>query len=145
MHTSPNGGPPDRNGRRLAPPTETVPLKGDGRPRLPANGYGPQTDEEPKRPQWRRPRRDDLQAVVRGVRQTWQSVVRVMALVWATSPQLTGSLAGTTLLQSVMPAAQVWLAGRLIDEVVAGIQAGGSEAHVRAIVILALIQLALLV
>jgi ATP-binding cassette subfamily B protein len=67
-----------------------------------------------------------------------------MALVWATSRQLTLALAGATLLQSITPAAQVWLAGRLIDEVVAGVQAGGSEPHVRAIVILAVLQLVLL-
>ena len=67
-----------------------------------------------------------------------------MALVWATSRKLTLALAGATLLQSITPAAQVWLAGRLIDEVVAGVQAGGSEPHVRAIVILAVLQLVLL-
>jgi ATP-binding cassette subfamily B protein len=67
-----------------------------------------------------------------------------MALVWATSRKLTLALAGATLLQSITPAAQVWLAGRLIDEVVAGVQAGGSEQHVRAIVVLAVIQLVLL-
>jgi ATP-binding cassette, subfamily B, bacterial len=67
-----------------------------------------------------------------------------MTLVWATSRKLTLALAGATLLQSITPAAQVWLAGRLIDEVVAGVQAGGSEQHVRAIVILAVLQLILL-
>jgi ATP-binding cassette subfamily B protein len=68
-----------------------------------------------------------------------------MGLVWATSPRLTLALGGASLLQSVAPAAQVWLAGRLIDEVVAGVQAGSGDEHVRAIVFLALIQLALLV
>jgi ATP-binding cassette, subfamily B, bacterial len=92
----------------------------------------------------RRPRRDDLGAVAKGVRQTWRSIVRVMALVWATSQKLTLALASATLLQSITPAAQVWLAGRLIDEVVAGVQAGGGEQHVRAIVVLAVIQLILL-
>ena len=56
--------------------------------------------------------------------------------VWATSPQLTASLAGATLLQSVTPAAQVWLAGRLIDAVVAGIAAGGTDEPVRAIAVI---------
>ncbi|MCC2629070.1 MAG: transporter ATP-binding protein, partial [Thermomicrobiales bacterium] len=92
----------------------------------------------------RRPRREDLGAVAKGARETWRSIVRVMALVWATSRKLTLALAGATLLQSITPAAQVWLAGRLIDEVVAGVQAGGSEQHVRAIVVLAVIQLVLL-
>lgn len=67
-----------------------------------------------------------------------------MALVWATSPKLTAGLAAATLFQSITPAAQVWLAGRLIDEVVAGVQAGGTEVHIRAIVVLAIIQLILL-
>jgi ATP-binding cassette subfamily B protein len=67
-----------------------------------------------------------------------------MALVWATSPKLTTALGGASLLQSVMPAAQVWLAGRLIDEVVAGIATGGAPENVRAIVVIAIIQLALL-
>ena len=67
-----------------------------------------------------------------------------MALVWATSRKLTLALAGATLLQSITPAAQVWLAGRLIDEVVAGVQSGGSDQHVRAIVVLAALQLVLL-
>ena len=79
--------------------------------------------------------------MAKGARQTWQSIVRVMALVWATSRKLTLALAGATLLQSITPAAQVWLAGRLIDEVVAGVQAGGGDQHIRAIVVLAVLQL----
>ena len=141
-----NGSGPDRNGRRLAQSTEPAPLRSGGGSSTSANGRGP-TDEplsSPPRWQWRRPRRDDVNAIVRGARETWRSVVRVMGLVWATSPQLTTALAGTTLLQSVTPAAQVWLAGRLIDEVVAGVQAGGGEAHIRAIVVLAVVQLLLL-
>ena len=144
MVTSSNGSPPDRNSRRLSPSTETVPLRGDGRPRASANGHGQGSEpgEGPRR--LRLPRRDDLGAVARGARQTWQSITRVMALVWATSPKLTASLAAATLFQSITPAAQVWLAGRLIDEVVAGVQAGGTEVHIRAIVVLAIIQLILL-
>ena len=82
--------------------------------------------------------------MAKGARQTWRSIVRVMGLVWATSPKLTITLAVATLLQSITPAAQVWLAGRLIDEVVAGVAAGGSDEHVRNIIFLALIQLGLL-
>ena len=144
MQHPPNGSPPERNDRRLAPPIETVPLRGDGRAPLPSNGHGLGHGEEPRRRHVRLPRRDDLHAVARGARQTGQSIRRVMALVWATSPQLTASLAGATLLQSVTPAAQVWLAGRLIDEVVAGIAAGGTDAHVRTIVVIAIIQLIVL-
>ena len=144
MQSPPNGSPPDRNGRRLSPSSETIPLRGDGRARPSANGHRPAAGEGPPPRQVRRPRREDLDAVAKGARETWRSVVRVMGLVWATSPRLTGSLAGTTLLQSVTPAAQVWLAGRLIDEVVAGVQAGGSDVHIRAIVVIAFTQLALL-
>ncbi|MFN8679371.1 MAG: ABC transporter ATP-binding protein [Thermomicrobiales bacterium] len=90
------------------------------------------------------PRRDDAHAVARNVRQTWQSIVRVMGLVWATSPKLTSTLGIASIFQSVLPAAQVWLAGRLIDAVVSGIEAGGDAEHVRIIVIIAVVQLALL-
>ncbi len=67
-----------------------------------------------------------------------------MGLVWATSPRLTSTLGIASIFQSVLPAAQVWLAGRLIDAVVSGISAGGDDEHVRIIVIIAVVQLALL-
>src|ERR687894_2482363 len=137
-----------RNGHRFSPPSETVPLRAGGRSGPPGDGAGgssgPGQPVEPRRLPVRRPRREDLGAVAKGARQTWRSIVRVMTLVWATSRKLTLALAGATLLQSITPAAQVWLAGRLIDEVVAGVQAGGGDQHVRAIVILAVIQLVLL-
>src|ERR671912_555694 len=141
-----NGSSGGRNGHRFSPPTETVPLRAGGRSGPPGNGAGGSSDrgQEPKRLQVRRPRREDLGAVANGARQTWRSIVRVMALVWATSRKLTLALAGATLLQSITPAAQAWLAGRLIDEVVAGVQAGGGTQHIRAIVVLAVIQLVLL-
>jgi ATP-binding cassette, subfamily B, bacterial len=141
-----NGSSGGRNGHRFSPPTETVPLRAGGRSGSPGNGAGGSSDrgQEQKRLQVRRPRREDLSAVANGARQTWRSIVRVMALVWATSRKLTLALAGATLLQSITPAAQVWLAGRLIDEVVAGVQSGGSDQHVRAIVVLAALQLVLL-
>jgi ATP-binding cassette subfamily B protein len=90
------------------------------------------------------PRRDDAHAIARNIRQTWQSIVRVMGLVWATSPKLTSTLGIASIFQSLLPAAQVWLAGRLIDAVVSGIEAGGDDEHVRMIVIIAVVQLALL-
>src|SRR5215210_4132527 len=142
-----NGSSGGRNGHRFSPPSETVPLRAGGRSGRSADGAGgsssPGQPLEPRRLQVRRPRREDLGAVAKGARETWRSIVRVMALVWATSPKLTLALAGATLLQSITPAAQVWLAGRLIDEVVAGVQSGGDQ-HVRAIVVLAVIQLVLL-
>jgi len=86
-----------------------------------------------------------LITVGRGARETWRGVRRVLALVWATSRLLTVGLGTTSLFQSIMPALQVWLAGRLIDEVVEGFNAGGGDAHIRGVVILAAIQLAILV
>ena len=123
MQHPPHGSPPDR----------TCPLRGDARAAMPSNGHGPGPGEAPRPLSVRLPRWDDLHTVARSVRQTWQSIRRVTALVWATSPPLTASLAGVTFLQSVTPAAQVWLAGRLIDAVVAGIAVGGTDAYVRAL------------
>ena len=89
-----NGSSGGRNGHRFSPPTETVPLRAGGRSGPPGNGAGGSSDrgQEPKRLQVRRPRREDLRAVANGARQTWRSIVRVMALVWATSPQADRSL-----------------------------------------------------
>ncbi len=50
-----------------------------------------------------------------------------------------------TLLISVIPALQVWLAGRLIDEVVEGIAGGGGNEYIRPVVILAIVQLLLFI
>ncbi len=80
-------------------------------------------------------------ALGRGVRETWRGVVRVLRLVWSTSRLLTASLATTNILQSIVPVLQVWLAGQLIDEVVAGFESGGDSEHIRGVVILAVIQL----
>ena len=81
----------------------------------------------------------------KGVRETWRSTDRVFHLVWQTSPALTITLAVMTLLLSVVPAGQVWLAGQLIDEVVAGIAGGGGDEYIRPIAILAVLQLLLFV
>ncbi len=80
-------------------------------------------------------------AVRKGVRETWSSARRVFQLVWQTSRLLTISLAVTTILLSVIPAGQVWLAGQLIDEVAAGIVGGGGDEYLRPIVIIAILQL----
>ncbi len=71
--------------------------------------------------------------------------MRVFRLVWSTSPRLTVALAVVSLAQSLVPAAQVWLAGRLIDEVVAGIANDGADRFIRAVIWLAVIQLGLFV
>ena len=69
-----------------------------------------------------------------------------MQLVWSTSRLLTLALASVTLLQSVVPAAQVWLAGRLIQDVADGISAGAAprDYYVNQVIVLALLQLGLL-
>ncbi|MCA9877418.1 MAG: ABC transporter ATP-binding protein, partial [Thermomicrobiales bacterium] len=144
MQNVSQGGPPDRNGHRFSPSSSPAGQRGDGRSRsYNASSAPPEPNDEPAR-RLRVPNRDDANAVARNVRQTWQSIVRVMALVWATSPKLTATLGSASILQSVLPAAQVWLAGRLIDAVVAGIAADGDAEHVRIIVIIAVVQLALL-
>ncbi|HEU0163827.1 MAG TPA: ABC transporter ATP-binding protein, partial [Thermomicrobiales bacterium] len=98
-------------------------------------------------PLWRDPRRlkTNLVSIGRGARETWRAVRQVLALVWATSRILTSGLAATSLFQSVLPAIQVWLAGRLIDDVVSGFNAGGDDSHIRGVIILASIQLGILV
>jgi len=84
-------------------------------------------------------------AIGRGIRETWNGVVRVLRLVWASSRLLTIGLGTTNILQSVVPVLQVWLAGQLIDEVVAGFESNGADEHIRGVVILALIQLGIFV
>ncbi|MGI8475394.1 MAG: ATP-binding cassette domain-containing protein, partial [Thermomicrobiales bacterium] len=88
-------------------------------------------------------RRITPSAVRSGVAGTWRATDRVFRLVWATSPGLTLALGVVTLLQSVTPVAQVWLAGRLIDEVVKGIRTGSGGDHIRPVAVLAGLQLAL--
>ncbi|MCC6792266.1 MAG: ABC transporter ATP-binding protein [Thermomicrobiales bacterium] len=69
--------------------------------------------------------------------------MRVFQLVWSTSRRLTFGMAAVTLAQSVVPVLQVWLAGRLIDEVVDGVRSGVGDDELRPIVILTVLQLAL--
>ncbi len=82
-------------------------------------------------------------AVVRGARETGRAVVRVLRLVWATSPRLTLLLAAMTLAQSLVPAAQVQLLRSLTDAVVNGATGGGGDAAIRLVIWLAVIQAAL--
>ena len=124
---------------------------GNGR-RPGGNGYRrggvpPDGAPPPSGSVWERWRRFRVGAVARGARTTWQATARVFRLVWSTSPRLTLGLALATLIQSVVPATQVWLAGRLIGEVAAGIQAAAAgrsrDPYVEAVVWLALAQLGL--
>jgi ATP-binding cassette subfamily B protein len=71
-------------------------------------------------------------------------VPRVLRLVWATHRGLTLALGAVTLAQSAVPAAQVWLAGQLLQAVVDGVDACGDDAAVRRIVTLAVVQFLLL-
>jgi len=84
-----------------------------------------------------------LAGMRQGVSGTLNAMRRVFVLVWETSRQLTVGLGTVTLLQSVVPVAQVWLAGRLIDQVVSGIRNGNGGDHIRPVAVLAILQLAL--
>ena len=104
----------------------------------------PSRDEPGDEP---RTRRQQLNAVIAGAQTTWASSVQVLRLVWTTSRSLTTSLALTTLIQSIVPAIQVWLAGQLIQAVADGIGAGaaGRDQAVQTIFLLAAAQLVVLV
>jgi len=115
---SPHGGP---GGPRIRPSTKS-------------------TGSNPSEPPEKAPRSDALR---RGVAQTWVSTVRVFRLVWQTNKWQTLALAALTLLLAVIPAAQVWLAGALIDQVADGIRTGEADPYIRPIVILAIAQLVL--
>ncbi|HEU0113129.1 MAG TPA: ABC transporter ATP-binding protein [Thermomicrobiales bacterium] len=69
----------------------------------------------------------------------------MLGLVWGTSRTLTVGMAAVTLVQSLLPAAQVWLAGLLIQSVADGIAApvAARGGYVQTVIWLAVIQLAL--
>ncbi|MFM9108757.1 MAG: ABC transporter ATP-binding protein [Chloroflexota bacterium] len=71
---------------------------------------------------------------------------RVFGLVWEASPKLTLGLAIATLAQALSPAAQVWLAGQLIQAVADGIAAApdARDPFVQRVIVLAVMQFALL-
>lgn len=85
-----------------------------------------------------------LREAARNARASLVGVPRVLKLVWQTHRGFTLALGLITLLQSATPAAQVWLAGQLLQAVVDGVQRGGDATAVRRIVILAAVQFALL-
>jgi len=113
---------------------------GPGGPRIRPSNTSAQRPGKGDRPAGKTPRSDALR---RGVAQTWTSTVRVFRLVWQTSKGQTLALAVLTMLLAVIPAAQVWLAGALIDQVADGIRTGEADPYIRPIVILAIAQLAL--
>ena len=89
------------------------------------------------------PKPGRLENIGIGFRRTWDAVVKVFDLVWQTSKILTIGLAVFTVLQSFIPAAQVWLFGRLIDQVAEGVGKGTGREQVEPIVVLAVAQLLL--
>jgi ATP-binding cassette subfamily B protein len=88
--------------------------------------------------------RATLRETARNARASLIGVPRVLGLVWQTHRGFTLALGIITLLQSATPAAQVWLAGQLLQAVVDGVGRGGDAVAVRQIVILAIIQFLLL-
>lgn len=85
-----------------------------------------------------------LREATRNAHASLVGVPRILGLVWQTHRGFTLALGLITLLQSATPAAQVWLAGQLLQAVVDGVQRGGDATAVRSIVILALVQFLLL-
>ncbi|MBI2756649.1 MAG: ABC transporter ATP-binding protein [Chloroflexi bacterium] len=67
-------------------------------------------------------------ALTANARTTWTGFQRVLRLVWEANPQLTVALALLNLLQGVLPAARVYLAKVLIDDVVAAVSTGAGMA-----------------
>ncbi len=136
---NPNGRSSSGRGSRPGDPHAGSVSNGRHTNEPPLNGRDPAGASEPLR------RRFDARAVFRGARETWRAVVRVMRLVWSTSPRLTLALAIVTLLQSLIPALQVKLLERLTNRVIEGIANGGTDADIRAVVALAALQLGLLI
>lgn len=91
--------------------------------------------------------RQRVSAVASGAKSTWDASPQVLRLVWSTSRRLTLTLALSTLVQSIVPATQVWLAGQLIQAVADGIAAGAAnrDQAIQTIVLLAVAQLVVLV
>jgi len=74
---------------------------------------------------------------------TFAYTPRVMAMVWQTSPGLTGGVAAVTVVRALIPAATIWLTKLVIDAVVEAIAAGGTGDSVNRVVVLVVLQLVL--
>jgi ATP-binding cassette subfamily B protein len=99
-----------------------------------ANGAALGTPSEPEPPSF------TANQMRRNVADTWHGFVRVLALVWDTSRSLTLSLALLSILQGAIPAARVWLAKLLIDEVVQGVSSGSGLNSLGPVIVLVLAQ-----
>jgi ATP-binding cassette, subfamily B, bacterial len=126
--TDPNR-PPGSNGRHQ---TWTLPPSPDGK-----------QDDVPTNPRGRLHTR--FASAAGTLRGTLRSIRQVLGLVWGTSRLLTIAMAAVTLVQSLLPAAQVWLAGLLIQSVADGITAPADArgGYVQTVIWLAIIQLGL--
>ncbi|MFN8513181.1 MAG: ABC transporter ATP-binding protein [Chloroflexia bacterium] len=114
-------------------------------------GGRPEGRNRPSRPTTDNPQdehspdfRTILREAGRNARASLVGVPRVLRLVWGTNRGFTLSMGVLTIVQSAIPAAQVWLAGQLLQAVVDGVRNGGSEGAVRHIVILAVVQFLIL-
>src|SRR4051794_4993837 len=103
----------------------------------PRNGR-PDMRRGPTRPSTENPQDDhspDFRTIVReagrNARASLVGVPRVLRLVWETNRGFTLSMGVLTIVQSAIPAAQVWLAGQLLQAVVDGVQTGGDAQAVR--------------
>ncbi|MDP9373475.1 MAG: ABC transporter ATP-binding protein/permease [Chloroflexota bacterium] len=85
-----------------------------------------------------------LREARRNARASLVGVPRVLKLVWDTHRGFTLAMGIVTLLQSALPAAQVWIAGQLLQAVTDGLARGGDDVAIRRIVLLAAIQFGLL-
>ena len=85
----------------------------------------------------------DHESFERNVLGTLRTIRRVFALVWETSKLFTLVVFATTIVLAVIPAAQIWVAGELINTVADAIAAGGGESFEQDVIILAIIQLVL--
>ncbi len=95
----------------------------------------------------RRPNRSSDRSSTRELREvlgsTFRNSPRVFRLLCDTSPGITVAFAATIVIQSLLPAATIWVTKLLIDAVVAAIAAGGTDASIQPVVTLVIVQLAL--
>lgn len=119
--------------------SRTLGTSSHGHDQFSRNGRKPAPNDGGGTPRWRL----NAGTVRAGISGTWRATVRVFRLVWSSSRLLTTGLGAMTIAQSVIPVLQVWLAGRLIDEVVEGIRSGVGDDHIRPVAILIIAQLAL--
>ncbi len=85
----------------------------------------------------------DQDSFERNVLGTLRSIRRVFSLVWETSKLFTLVVFFTTIVLALIPAAQIWVAGELINTVADAIAVGGGDEFERDVIILAIIQLVL--